>query len=160
MKIAILGYAGSGKSHVSSYLSEHKNIPALHLDAVKYDKEWKPIDNEIVLPIVKDFMDQKDWIIDGFYDYLYLEKRIEDADKIILLLLPRLTCLKRVLKRTKKRKAEGYKNDTNLWFISFVLWGCRSKERQKRYQDIIQHYAHKVVVLKSQKEIDTYLEKI
>jgi len=109
MRIAVLGYAGSGKTFVSDYLSQKKSIPVLHLDSVKYNKEWQPIDNELVLPQVMEFMERKDWIIDGFYKYLLMEERLEKADLIIILCLPRLLCLLRTIHRKKKREQAGYK---------------------------------------------------
>ena len=56
MKTAILGYAGSGKTYLSDYISEKKNIPVLHLDDVKWNNEWKPIDDAVVLPLVSEFI--------------------------------------------------------------------------------------------------------
>lgn len=128
MKIAVLGYAGSGKTYISNYISKMKSIPCLHLDSIKYDKEWKPIDNSVVLPQVAEFMTKDDWIIEGFYRYLMMDERLEKADKIIMLLLPRFTCLLRTIKRKKARNQEGYKNDLNLWFVKFTLFGCRNRE--------------------------------
>ena len=82
MKIAVLGYAGSGKTYLSDYIAEKKNIPVLHLDDIKWDKEWKPIDDSVVLPQVAEFMAQNDWIIDGYYTYLMIDERLQNADKI------------------------------------------------------------------------------
>ncbi len=53
MKMAVLGYAGSGKTFLSDYISEKKNVPVLYLDSVKWNKEWKPIDDSLVLPQVR-----------------------------------------------------------------------------------------------------------
>ncbi|MBQ8209771.1 MAG: hypothetical protein IJZ35_04235 [Clostridia bacterium] len=88
MKIAVLGYGGSGKSYISNYISKKKNIPVLHLDEVKFDKEWKPVDDSLILSQVADFMAKDNWIIDGYYKYLLIDERLKKADKIILLLLP------------------------------------------------------------------------
>ena len=77
MKIAILGYAGAGKTYLADYISKNKNIPVLHLDAIKWDKDWKPLDDAIVLPQVSDFMAKEDWIIDGYYKYLLYDERLE-----------------------------------------------------------------------------------
>lgn len=158
MKIAILGFAGSGKTYLSDYISEKKNIPVLHLDKIKWDKEWNPIDNSLVLPQVSDFMAKDSWIIDGYYEYLLMSERLEQADKIILLLLPRTTCFLRALKRTKSRKKDGYKNDFNWWFVKFTLFGCRNKERMKKYNEIVEKYKAKTVVLKSPAQVKKYMK--
>ena len=160
MKIAVLGYAGSGKTYLSDYLSEKKKIPILHLDEIKWDKEWKPIDDSLVLPRVSEFMMNNDWIIDGYYDYLFYNERLEASDMIVLLLLPRLTCLYRAIKRTKSRRKDGYKNDLNWWFITFTLFGCRNKERRQTYAGIAKKYKDKTVVLKSKRQTDKFMKSI
>lgn len=153
MKIAVLGYAGIGKTYLSDIISEKKNIPVLHLDEIKWDKEWKPIDDSTVLPQVAEFMANEDWIIDGCYKYLLYDERLEQADLIILLLLPRLTCFYRVIKRTKSRRQNGYKNDLNWWFVKFTLFGCRNKERRQTYAEISEKYKSKTVVLKTERRL-------
>lgn len=159
MRIAVLGYAGSGKTYFSDYIAEKKNIPVLHLDDVKWDKEWKPIDDSIVLPQVSEFMAKDDWIIDGYYKYLLYDERLKKADMIILLLLPRLTCLWRAVKRTKSRRLDGYKNDLNWWFVKFTLFGCRNKERRQTYAEIAEKYKDKTVVLKTKRQVEDFMKK-
>lgn len=160
MKIAVLGYAGSGKTYLSDYISEKKNIPVLHLDSIKWDKEWKPIDDDFVLPQVSEFMAKEDWIIDGYYKYLLYDERLENADLIVLLLLPRLTCFYRAVKRTKTRRQDGYKNDLNWWFVKFTLFGCRNKERRQTYAEITEKYKDKTVVIKSQRQSEEFIKNI
>ena len=158
MKTAILGYAGSGKTYLSDYISEKNNIPVLHLDEVKWDKEWKPIGDSLALPVVSEFMANDDWIIDGYYKYLLYDERLEQADMIVLLLLPRLTCFYRALRRTKSRRKDGYKNDLNWWFVKFILFGCRNKERRQTYADIIEKYNEKTVVLKTKRQVSEFMK--
>lgn len=160
MKIALMGYAGSGKTFLAKYLAEKLNMPVMHLDEVKYTKEWKPIPDEMVLPIVSDFLQKNDWILDGNYTYLFQKERLDAADKIILLLLPRIPCLLRCIRRRKDRRAEGYTNDTNLWFIQFVLFEGRNKERRRNYSRIRETYQDKVITLHSQKEIDAFVQQV
>lgn len=159
MRIAVLGYAGSGKTHLSDYISEKKNIPVLHLDSIKWDKEWKPIDDSLVLPQVSEFMTKDDWIIDGYYKYLLYDERLEKADLIVLLLLPRSTCFYRAVKRTKSRRQDGYKNDLNWWFMKFTLFGCRNKERRQTYAEIAEKYKDKTVMLKTKRQVDEFMKK-
>lgn len=159
MKIAVLGYAGSGKTYLSDYISEKKKIPVLHLDEIKWNKEWKPIDDSLVLPQVSEFMANDNWIIDGYYKYLLYDKRLDDADMIVLLLLPRLTCLYRAVKRTKSRRKDGYKKDLNWWFVKFTLFGCRNKERRQTYAEIVKKYKNKTVVLKTRQQANEFMKK-
>lgn len=160
MKIAVLGYAGAGKTYISDYIAEKKNIPVLHLDEIKWDKEWNPIDDSVALPVVSGFMAKDSWIIDGYYKYLLYDERLEQADMIVLLLLPRFTCFFRTVKRTKLRKKDGYKNDLNWWFVKFTLFGCRNKERRQTYADIIKKYKDKTVVLKTKRQVDEFMKRI
>ena len=160
MKIVVLGYAGSGKTYLSDYIAQKKNIPVLHLDDIKWDKEWKPIDDSVVLPKVVDFMAQEDWIIDGYYTYLMIDERLQKADKIVLLQLPRMTCFFRAVKRTKSRRQDGYNNDMNWWFVKFTLFGCRNKERRKYYAEIADKYKDKTVVLKTKQQVEEFMRSI
>lgn len=155
-----MGYAGSGKTYLSDFISKNKNIPVLHLDEIKWDKEWKQIENSLVLPQVSAFMTNDNWIIDGYYDYLCYNERLESADLIVLLLLPRMTCFYRAVKRTKSRRKDGYENDLNWWFIKFTLFGCRNKERRQTYARIAEKYKNKTVVLKSQRQVDEFMKNI
>ena len=160
MKIAIMGYAGAGKTYLSNFLSNIHAAPVLHLDTVKYDLNWQPVSDESALKTVSEFMAQESWIIEGNYKNLLQKERLEAADQIVLVLLPRLTCFYRALKRTKARKSEGYKNDMNLFFIRFVLFGCRTKSRKRQYSEIIEKYNDKTIVLKSQKQINKFMERV
>ena len=158
MKIAIMGYVGSGKSVLARNLSKKLGIPKLELDDIEFDLNWKAVDREKILPDIQKLMEQDSWIIDGNYDDLLQSQRLEMADKIIFVMLPRILCLLRALRRTKERKAAGYRNDINPWFIRFLLFGCRNRERRNRYQCIMQQYPDKTVVLRSQSAIDDFLE--
>ncbi len=160
MKIAVLGYAGSGKTYLSDYIAKNKNIPVLHLDDIKWDKEWKPIDDSVILPKVAAFMVKEDWIIDGYYTYLMIDERLQKADKIILLQLPRMTCFFRAVKRTKSRRQDGYANDMNWWFVRFTLFGCRNKERRNYYAEIAEKYKDKTVVLKTKQQVEEFMRSI
>ena len=158
MKIAVLGYAGSGKTFLSDYIAEKKNIPVLHLDDIKWDKEWKPIEDSVVMPQVEEFMENENWIIDGYYTYLMIDKRLQDADKIVLLQLSRLTCFFRAIKRTASRRKDGYKNDMNWWFVKFTLFGCRNKERRNYYSEIEKKYKHKTFILKTKQQVEDFMK--
>lgn len=159
MKIAIMGYVGSGKSVLARNLSKKYDIPKLELDDIAFDLNWKPVDRSKILPDIQAFMEQDSWIIDGNYDDLLQEQRLEMADQIIFVMLPRIQCLFRALRRTKERKAAGYRNDINPWFIRFLLFDCRNRKRRNEYARIADKYRDKLVVLRSQKEISHFMKR-
>ena len=157
MKIAVMGYVGSGKSVLARNLAKKLGIPKLELDDIAFDLNWKAVDRLKILPDIQAFMEQDSWIIDGNYDDLLQEQRLEMADHIIFVILPRFQCLLRALRRTKERKAAGYQNDINPWFIRFLLFDCRNSERRKSYNAILNRYRNKCLILKTQREISSFL---
>lgn len=160
MKIAIMGYTGSGKSVLARVLSNILNIPKLELDDIAFDLYWKPVDRAKILPEIQAFMAQESWIIDGNYNDLLQQQRLAMADRIVFVMLPRIQCLLRALRRSKERTAAGYHNDINPWFVRFLLFDCRNKARREEYQKIAKQYAHKLTVLKSQRDIDQYIHEV
>ena len=158
MKIAVMGYSGSGKSYLTRFLSERYAIPAMNLDEVAFDKRWQRIPDKQILPAVESFMSQESWIIDGNYDSLFLKERLDTADQIILVNLPALQCLWRALKRSKERTAQGYVNDINPWFIRFLLFDCRKPKRRRLYRAIRKTYPEKTVLLRSQRQINRFMK--
>lgn len=167
MKIAVMGYSGSGKSTFAKRVSKSLGIPALHLDSVYWDRGWTERDGEEARRLVREFLDNNSsWIIDGNYSKLYRERRLEEADRIILLLLGRFTCLWRVLKRwftnrgsTREDMAEGCPEKIDLEFILWVLWKGRSAHKQNGLLKLRELYSDKVIVIRTQKELDSLYKK-
>ena len=86
MKIAILGTSGSGKSTLAQTLGATYHAPVLHLDTVHFLPGWveRPLDEENA--IVRRFLDtHESWIIDGNYTKTCYDRRLEEADQIIVL---------------------------------------------------------------------------
>ena len=79
------------------------------------------------------------------------------ADLLILMQLPRLTCLWSVIKRSKERTREGDVNDLNWWFVKFTLFGCRNKARRNSYAEIAEKYKDKIIVLKTRQQVNKFL---
>lgn len=158
MRIAVMGYVGSGKTYLSKSISHMRDIPVMHLDDIYFDKNWRPIDKSVVLSQVSDFMLNDRWLIDGFYSDLLMDERLEKADMIILMLLPRATCFFRAIKRSKSRAQEGYKNDLNPWFLKFTLFGCRNRKRRRAYAQIAQRYKDKTVILRSGRQVNKFID--
>ena len=117
--------------------------------------------------MVADCMTHPDWVIEGTYSKYHLNQRLEQADRVILLLLPRLTCFLRAWKRYRTYRGrsrpdmtQGCPEKLDAEFALWLLWKGRTPARRKIFDDIAQHYPDKTVILRSQKEIDAFLEGI
>ena len=167
MKIAIIGYSGSGKSTLAGRLAEHYDIPVLYFDRVQFRPNWEIRPQASKEIMTKTFLDlHKDWVIDGNYSKLFFERRMEEADVIILLLFNRFACLHRVWRRYRKYKnqsrpdmGDGCNEKLDREFVKWVLRDGRSKTTRQRFQNVIARYPEKTVVIKNQRQLDAYMRK-
>ena len=168
MKIVIIGYSGAGKSTLAENLSHYYSIPKLHMDTLQFQPGWQDSDREWMLDEMKNFLTKHEaWVIDGNYSWCFYKERMQDADQIIFLNFSPLTCLFRAFKRYLKYRgkvresmAAGCPEQFNWEFIRWILWDGRSKSAKERYKWVQETYPDKVVILRSQKEIDHFLENL
>ena len=161
MKIAIIGYSGSGKSTLAKKLGEKYGCDVLHIDSVHFLPGWIEREKEDEQKIVSGFLDSREsWVTDGTYTKLSFERRMEEADMIVMMLFNRFSCLHRVVKRYKKYKnstrpdaAEGCNEKLDREFITWVLWRGRKKKTRQRYKDLQKMYKEKAAVIKNQKQL-------
>lgn len=168
MKISILGYSGAGKSTLASLLSKKYNITTLHFDTIQFLPDWEIRCDEEKLRLIQEFLDTHDeWVIDGNYSRFCFDRRMEESDKIILLLFNRFSCLYRCFKRYIKYKDEtrpdmavGCKEKLDSEFIKWILFSGRTKKKKEKFRQLISQYKDKVVVIKNQKQLDKYVDFI
>ncbi len=165
MKIAVLGYCGAGKSTLARALGERYGLPVLHFDTTQFTPNWQERDRDEAHRMVHAFMENPEWVIDGNYTKFEFERRLEEADKIIMVDLPRLACFVRAWKRyfryrgkSRPDMAEGCDEKMDLEFMWWILWKGRTRRKRERHRAIQAAYPEKTVVLKSQRDIDRYLE--
>lgn len=166
MKIAIIGYSGSGKSTTASRLSEKLKIEKLHMDALHFLPGWMERKHEDELALVEEFLNAHDsWVIDGNYSKLHYEKRMAQADKIIFLDFPRLVCLVRAYRRylqnrgrSRSSMAAGCPEKFDLEFALWILSKGRGKASRERYANLQRQYPEKFIRLRSQRELTKFLE--
>ena len=162
MKIAIIGYSGSGKSTLARKLADTYDLPVLHFDRVQFRPNWEIRPQESKEVMTKAFLDvHPAWVIDGNYSKLSFERRMEEADVIILLLFNKLSCLYRVYRRylaykntTRADMAEGCNEKLDWAFIQWILRDGRTKATRNRYQGVINRYPEKTIVVKNQRQLD------
>ena len=168
MKIAILGYSGSGKSTLARLISEKYNIDVLHFDAVHFLPEWEIRSREEKERITKEFLDShSDWVIDGNYSKLFYERRMEEADRIILLLFNRFSCFYRAYSRYRRFKGKtrpdmgkGCNEKFDLEFAKWILYLGRTKSAREKYAKVISDYKDKVVVIRNQKQLNAFIKTL
>lgn len=167
MKIAIIGYSGSGKSTLAKKLGDYYKISVLFLDTVQFLPNWVERDRGESRTIVKDFMQNDSWVIDGNYNDFFQQERLEQADKVIFMNFSRINCFYRAMKRyfmnknkTRESMAEGCIEKMDLAFIWWILYKGRTKAKHRHYKDIEMKYKEKMVILKNQKQLEDYITQI
>ncbi len=167
MKIVIMGYSGSGKSTLARKLGELYGVDVLHFDTVHFLPDWEIRSREEKERITKEFMDTHDaWVMDGNYSKLFYERRLAEADAIILLLFDRFSCLYRAAKRyrtyrntTRPDMAAGCNEKLDWAFVKWILYEGRTLKTKARYRSVMERYPQKVIVVKNQRQLDACLEK-
>ena len=168
MRIAIIGYSGSGKSTLARKLGELYDLPVLHFDKVQFRPNWEIRPQQSKEVMTKAFLDLHDsWVIDGNYSKLYFERRMAEADVIILLLFNKISCLYRVTWRYLKYKdssrpdmADGCKEKLDWEFIKWILRDGRTKESRQRYNGVVARYPEKTIVIKNQRQLNGAQKRI
>ncbi|VTQ69655.1 Topology modulation protein [Corynebacterium pseudotuberculosis] len=154
MKIAIMGYSGGGKSTLARRLGSQLNAPVLHLDSIHFSAGWVERNLAEESATVEAFLNtHSDWIIDGNYALLSEERRLAEADRIILILVPRAIRLWRVFLRlaryygtTRPDMARGCPEKIDCVFLKWVLWDSCTKEKRKHYAEIAEKYPGKTEI--------------
>jgi adenylate kinase family enzyme len=140
MKIMIFGRPGSGKSTLAADLNRTLNLPIYHLDKYFYTQNWQERNYKEFLEIQQKLVDLNNWIIDGNC-IKSLEMRYCKADVVAYFLLPKITCLYRIIKRRFSKnlqiddRALNCPEKITLKFILYIwMFNWRVKKEIKRLQ--------------------------
>lgn len=161
-RIIVIGNNGSGKSVFSAKLGKKLNLPVIHLDSYFHLPGWEKRPNEEWLKIHDEFIQGKEWIIDGTYRKT-LEKRINAADTIIFLDIPKWLAFYRMVKRrivhrnSKRPDMPDFLNEQ----ISFLLFRKNLTFSSKRIYEIINKHndSKKIIILRDNKMIEKFLNE-
>ena len=165
-KVVIIGSGGAGKSTFSRKLSEAIGVRVYHLDCLFWKPGWVSTPRDEWVELQREVIEQDSWIIDGNYGGT-LDIRLQAADTIIFLDLPRWLCMYRIIKRYfQYRKGgrpditEGCLENLNLEFVKWV-WNFRRDKRDeilRKFKEIEQNKT--VIILQTREEVEAYLERI
>lgn len=83
-RVVVMGAGGTGKSTFSQKLSNKTNLPVFNLDKLFWKPNWVEREKDEYLKLHTEWINQKEWIIDG-NGYSCMKSRFERADTIIFL---------------------------------------------------------------------------
>ncbi len=160
-RVAIIGLPGSGKSTFAFQLGKLLNIPVHHLDVWVFEN-GKKRKHEDFLIIKKKIVNEESWIIEGC-SFSTLEMRFARADCVIYFQLPRLVCIKRILKRTfcfnEILAKSGCLRGIN-WTLLKYMWNFERNKKTEIQALKIKYPAVEFIVFRHQKDITKFLEEI
>lgn len=129
-RVSIIGCGGSGKSTLAVWLGSILELPVVHLDAVHWMPDWEKPPREVWQRQHRELLRGEAWILDGNYGGTMTE-RIAASDTVVLLALPRVTCLLRVFKRAIRHLGRS-RPDLNP--------GCREQLPDREFLEWIWNY--------------------
>lgn len=165
-KIVIIGSPGAGKTTLALQLGEILKVPVFHLDRYFWLPGWIEKSRRDRRKILKGFVQQEQWIIEGTYLSLS-EPRLKAADTIIFLDISFQLCLHRIVHRHYKDKRQprpdlpdGCLDRLNgkciLKVLAFSVRGRRTlNQKLERYESTKQ-----VIQLQSPDEVGNFLIQI
>ncbi|SBW24224.1 hypothetical protein FDG2_4070 [Candidatus Protofrankia californiensis] len=163
-RIAIMGCGGSGKSHLARALGTALGIAPVHLDALYYDADWKPLDKDKFANLQRDLVTAPRWIIDGNYASS-LPIRLQAADTVIFLDLSGWACLWGILQRRLRHgggqhQAIGVYDRITWDFVRYII--SYRRKMAPRVRTLIAEHAGdaQVVILRSRHAARRYLAMV
>lgn len=165
-KIAIIGSGGSGKSTLARKLGELLQIQVFHLDALFWKPGWIGTSKQEERLVQSKLVKREAWIFDGNYGGT-MDIRLNNADTIIFLDIPRTICTYRILKRwiqyrnkTRPDMGEGCEERISLEFLKWI-WEYPNTKKPvilKKIDALAQE--KKVIMLRSPKAVEQFLNEV
>lgn len=162
-KVLVIGSGGAGKSTLAHQLGSLLNIEVLHLDKFYWRAGWVETPKSEWPKKVEELVRRDAWIMDGNYSGT-LDIRMQACDTIIFLDMPRLLCLRRVLKRaimyrnqSRPDMAEGCPEMLSLEFILWI-WNYPKRTRPQIVHMLESNTEEKRIVwLRSPSDVERFL---
>ena len=164
-RIMVIGCCGAGKSTLSFQLVDHFDLPLFHLDQLFWKPGWIESERDEWIAKHQEVIDQDRWIIDGNFKST-MSERLERADLVICMDLPRWKCLWGVLKRwfqhrgkTRPDMNEGCKERLDWEFTKYV-WDFHRDQRPGLLKQLAKFENKKIHLVRSRKEANSLLKAI
>ncbi|WP_214699923.1 MULTISPECIES: DNA topology modulation protein [unclassified Exiguobacterium] len=165
-RIMIIGSGGAGKSTLARQLGERLQLDVYHLDALMWRPGWVMASREERISIQQQLVKKDEWIIDGNFGNT-LDLRLQAADTVILIDLPRIVCIYRVFKRvvryhgtTRPDMGASCEEKLDFAFLKWV-WNFPNIQRLQLLQQIEQHPTKlNLIHLKSSRAVRTFYNSL
>ena len=165
-RILVIGPGGAGKSTFAKRLGSILNIEVIHLDSLYWNPGWVETPKQEWKRRLEKIITRDSWIMDGNYSGT-LDLRLEACDTVIFLDIPRMICLRRVIKRavvyrnkTRPDMADGCPERLGLEFILWV-WNYKKRTRPKIVSKLeTKRHDKKVIWLRTDTEVERFLAGI
>ena len=163
-RVAVIGCGGSGKTTLARELTGRLGLPVVHADFVVYRNGDAPRSEAEWRADLAALADGDAWVIDAM-KVSTLEQRVERADTVVFLDLPRRSCYAGVLRRRLRYRGlvdreRGIADRITLEFLRWI-WRFRREARPRILAILGRHAAStRVVVLRSRREIGRFLASL
>ena len=165
-KIIIIGAPGTGKSTLATILQDITQLSVTHLDSLYWKPVWSKIPDAAWVALQHELIQDEEWIIDGNY-LSTMDIRLQAADTIIFLDLPRYLYLWRVIKRQffswrtpRPDIAKGCRQKIT-WKYLYELWNFPKNDRKLLLEKLLKVSDKKrCIQLTSKKEVNHFIEVI
>lgn len=164
-KIILIGSGGSGKSSLARQLGEVLDIEVYHLDLLFWKPGWVSVPKAEQREIQSELVRKEQWIIDGNYGGT-MDIRLQEAETIIFLDMPRLLCVYRIFKRWYKYRNQtrpdmGAGTERLRWQFVKWVWNYPKVKRPAILQKLNELSDQKnIVILRSPNEVRSFLQSL
>ena len=165
-RVMIIGCGGAGKSTLARKLGEKTGLPVVHLDQNWWEPgNWQHIEKSEFDERLAEELRKPQWILDGNFNRT-IEARLAVCDTVIYLDYPRIVCLKnwlgRVIQNWGHARADMAEGCAEWFDPEMAKWIWKfNKQNRSRYYALLEKTENKnIVILKSRRQAEKFLESI
>ncbi|WP_059170209.1 hypothetical protein [Bacillus sp. FJAT-27445] len=165
-RVMIIGSSGSGKTTLGLKISEKLSLPLIHLDYHFWKANWEAPSDKEWRNKLENLVKEDKWIMDGNFTSS-LDIRLNRADTIVFVDLPRFTRMYRVIKRWyQSRKInrsdlpKGCKEQIDMKLLKSV-WYFGKKKKPEIIKLLDQHKVDKnIFILNNSSDIKQFINTL
>jgi adenylate kinase family enzyme len=123
-RVTIIGPAAAGKSTLARRLGDVTGIETFHLDELYWGPDCTPLPVNEWDALLGEIVARPEWIIDGNFT-ASLPARLERADTVVFVDLPRAVCLVAAVKRRllfRRRRPPGMARCRPMFNLTLLRW--------------------------------------